>query len=80
MLKPKALGLTLGIFWAVMAAGMMLVSMWTGYAKEMLETFGPLHPWYSYSYLGALILAVEHFVCGLVGGALFAWVYNQFAK
>lgn len=80
MLKSKALGLTLGIFLAVCAGGMMVISLLTGWGKEMLETFGPYHPWFQYTWLGALWMAVLHFVVGFVDGWLFAWVYNKLAK
>lgn len=80
MLKPKALGLTLGIFAAVCSGGMMAISLLTGWWKDAFELFGPFHPWYQYTWLGALWMTVLHFVDGLIVGWLFALVYNQFAK
>ncbi len=80
MLNAKALALTAGILGAVVAGGLVVVSLLTGYAADYLAMVGPLHPWYAYSYLGALILAVEHFVGCFIGGYVFGAVYNVFAK
>lgn len=81
MLKPKALGLTLGTFWGVGAAVMMLVALTTGFGKAFIsEVVGPLHPGFTFTYLGVLWMTVMHFIVGVVVGSLFAWLYNQFAK
>lgn len=79
-LKPIALGLTAGIFCGVFCIIFMLVSIWTGYAKDMLLQFGPLHPWFSYSYWGALWMGVLHFIVVGVIAYLFALVYNKLAQ
>lgn len=80
MLNAKALAITAGIFGAVFAGGIVVVSLLTGYAADYLTLVGPLHPWYAYSYLGALILAVEHFVVCFIGAYIFGALYNVFAK
>ena len=80
MLKPNALGLTLGIFGFVMVGGMMTLSLLTGLGKPLVDLFGPMHPWYSYSYIGALWMAIMHFIACYIGGGLFAIIYNKLAK
>jgi hypothetical protein len=80
MLKPNAFGVTLGLFGAVLCGGFMLASILTGYGKEMLDLFGPMHPWYSLSLIGALWMAVFHFIVLYILGGLFAAIYNKLAK
>ncbi len=80
MFKPKALGLTLGLFWGVGALVFMSLSLMTGYGSNLLMQFGPLHPGYSYTYGGAIWMAVLHFIVGYVVGNIFALVYNRFGK
>lgn len=78
MLNPKALGLTLGVlsglFWLVAIP----VSLWTGLLDQTLQGWGALHPRFSYTYGGAVWMAVMHLVGGFVWGYVIAWTYNKF--
>lgn len=80
MLKPLAFGVTLGLFVGILCGIFMAVSVATGYGKEMFDMFGPMHPMYSFTYVGALWIAVLHFIALFVVGSLFATVYNRLAK
>lgn len=79
-LNKKALGLTMGIFIGLSWLIAMLVSLATGYMKEIIIIIGSLHPFFSYSLLGAAWMAVFHLIVGFMGGWIFAWVYNKLSK
>jgi len=79
-LSKKAFGVSLGFTCGATAFILMLASLWTGFAKDLLMLFGPLHPGFSYSYTGAIWMAVAHFVMGYIFGWVMAWVYNRVSK
>ncbi len=79
-LNPKACGLTVGVlggaFWLVA----MILSLLTGLGEQTLTTWGSWHPFFSYSFLGLVIMVIEHLVFGFIVGWIFATVYNLFNK
>lgn len=79
-LNSKALGLTIGTlaggWWLVV----MTLSLTTGVLDQTLQVVGGLHPGFSYTWNGALWMAVMHLAGGFVGGWLFAEVYNRYSK
>jgi len=79
-LNPKALGLTLALFAAFFWLIIMGVSLLNGYAKSAVVAVGTLHPFFSYSWTGLIIMVVEHLICGFIVGWLFGWLYNRFTK
>jgi hypothetical protein len=78
-LNVKAFALTCGIIWG---AGLFLLTWWIiafeGVTGEA-TLIGRLYKGYSISPLGSIIGLVWAFVDGLIGGAVFAWLYNLFA-
>ena len=79
-LKPKALGLTIGLLSGAWWLVMMAISLTTGFGARTLSTFGSYHPWFSYSWGGALWMAVLHLIVGFVSGWIFASLYNKLAE
>lgn len=79
MLNSKALGLTAGVLGGLFWLVAIPVSMWTGFLDQTLQGIGALHPRFSYTYGGAVWMAVMHLVGGFAGGYIFAWVYNKFS-
>ena len=78
-LNVKAFGLTCGILWGL---GLFVITWWIiafeGVTGE--PTFiGRLYRGYSISPAGSLIGFVWALVDGVVGGAIFAWLYNVLA-
>ena len=78
-LNVKAFGLACGILWGV---GLFVITWWIiafeGVTGE--PTFiGRLYRGYSISPAGSFIGFVWALVDGLVGGAIFAWLYNILA-
>jgi hypothetical protein len=75
-LDIKAFALTCGIFWAV---GLLFLTWWLialdGATGEP-TIIGRVYRGYNISPLGSLIGIGWAFVDGLIGGAIFAWLYN----
>lgn len=74
----KALSLSCGILWAVILFLLTLISLGTGYAKELLEVVASVYPGYCISGLGLIAGLIYGFVDGFVGGLIFGAVYNLF--
>jgi len=77
-LNVKALSLASGIVIGVYSFVVSEAAVFTGVGLEYVSITGPLHPGYSPTPLGALILAFWMFIYGLISGALFAAIYNFF--
>jgi hypothetical protein len=79
-LELKAFALTVGLIWGL---GLFFLTWWIiafeGATKEV--TFiGLIYRGYSISPVGSLIGLVWAFFDGLIGGAIFAWLYNLLRK
>ncbi len=78
-LNVKALALTGGIWWGV---GLFLLTWWViafdGATGEP-TLIGRLYRGYSISPVGSVYGLVWGFFDGLIGGAIFAWLYNIIA-
>ncbi len=79
-LNVKAFALTTGIIWG---AGLFVLTWWiivfegqTG-AQTMI---GLVYRGYNISAVGSLIGLIWGFVDGLIGGFIFAWLYNLIAS
>jgi hypothetical protein len=78
-LDKKALGLAVGIVWALTV---FLATLWIS-ARGGGEHFILLKQFYfgySISFLGSLIGLVYGFVNGFIWGWTFGWFYNTFVK
>ena len=71
-----ASGITSGISSLVVALFVVL----TGRGLQFLEIIAAFHPGYTPTVLGAVISAIWMLIYGLIVGALFAYIYNYFAK
>ncbi len=80
-LNVKAFALAFGIIWGV---GLFLMTWWIIYfgggATGEPTLIGRLYLGYRISPLGSVIGFVWGFFDGLIGGAVFAWLYNKLAK
>jgi TRAP-type mannitol/chloroaromatic compound transport system permease large subunit len=81
--STKGLALASGILWglAMLVTGLANL-IWGNYGQQFLQTMSSVYPGYHATrsiaevVVGTLYGAVD----GFVGGAVFAWLYNQFAK
>lgn len=82
-LSVKALALTMGTLWgaAVLLVGTGFVATGT-YGRAFMEFLSSIYPGYQATptWGNVLLGAFYGLVDGAIGGAVFAWVYNRFAK
>jgi hypothetical protein len=78
-LDTKALGFTFGIVWggAILLVGMANL-IWHDYGSSFLELGASLYPGYAAtSSFGQVVIGTLYgFVDGIIGGVVFAWIYN----
>ena len=79
-LSPKAIGLASAILGAAFWLVVMIFSLATGIGEITLTTIGSFHPFFTYSFIGMIIITIEHFIGCYIFGWLFAWLYNKFVK
>ena len=75
-LNVKALSLTSGLLWGF---GLLFITWWIMLfegATGEVTLIGQVYRGYCISPLGSIIGLIWGFVDGLIGGAIFAWVYN----
>ena len=82
-LSIKGLALASGILWGLAMLGMGLANLiWSGYGQQFLQTMSSVYVGYhaTRSIAEVIVGTLYGAVDGLIGGAVFAWLYNQFAK
>ena len=77
--SPHALGVAIGVVWAVYVflGGIAAMFDW---GVTLVDEISSLYIGYGPSILGAGIGAVWGFVDGYVAGVVIAWLYNRLAK
>ena len=78
-LDIKAFGLSCGLVWGL---GLFMLTWWImafDGATGEITMIGRLYRGYSITPVGSLIGLVWAFVDGLIGGLIFAWLYNLLA-
>ena len=79
----KGLALASGILWGLAMLGMGLANLiWSGYGQQFLQTMASVYIGYhaTRSIAEVIVGTLYGAVDGLIAGAIFAWLYNQFAK
>ena len=79
----KGLALASAILWgsAMLVTGLANL-IWSGYGQQFLQTMSSVYPGYhaTRSIAEVIVGTLYGAVDGFFGGAVFAWLYNQFAK
>jgi hypothetical protein len=78
-LNVKALALTCGLIWGF---GLMILTWWIMLfegATGDVTCIGLVYRGYNISLLGSVLGLLWGFADGLIGGAIFGWVYNFLA-
>jgi len=78
-LDVKALGLSMGIIWAVLTFLCGIFSMLFDWCTNFVELMGSIYFGYQATFLGSIIGGVWGFFDALVGGLVLAWLYNTLA-
>jgi len=82
-INVKALAVASAILWGLAMLVMGLANLiWSGYGQQFLQTVSSVYFGYhaTRSIAEVIVGTLYGAVDGLVGGAVFAWLYNQFAK
>jgi TRAP-type mannitol/chloroaromatic compound transport system permease large subunit len=82
-ISVKGLAMASGILWGVAMLVMGLANLiWGSYGQEFLQTMASVYPGYhaTRSVAEVIVGTLYGAVDGFIGGAVFAWLYNQFAK
>lgn len=82
-LSVKGLALASGILWGVAMLGMGLANLiWSSYGQQFLQLMASVYPGYhsTRSITEVIVGTLYGAVDGFIGGGVFAWLYNQFAK
>ena len=82
-LSIKGLALASGILWGMAMLGMGLANLiWANYGQQFLQMMASAYPGYhaTRSIAEVIVGTLYGFVDGFIAGAVFAWLYNQFAK
>ena len=82
-LSTKGLALASGILWGLAMLVMGLANLvWGNYGQQFLQLMSSVYPGYhaTRSIADVIVGALYGAVDGLVGGAVFAWLYKQFTR
>ena len=79
-LNTKATGMALGSIAGLVWLVMMGFSLLSGIGVRTVTTLGSYHPYFSYSWIGLVVMVVEHLSGGFILGWVFANLYNYFLK
>ncbi len=82
-INVKALAVASGILWGLAMLGTGLANLiWSGYGQQFLQTMASVYFGYhaTRSIAEVIVGTLYGTVDGLIGGAVFAWLYNQFAQ
>ncbi|MGA9384830.1 MAG: hypothetical protein WBV63_07385 [Candidatus Sulfotelmatobacter sp.] len=81
-LNTKALALTSAILWGLAMLVTSLANLiWGNFGEQFLQTTSSVYPGYhaTRSITEVIVGTLYGAVDGFVGGAVFAWLYKQFA-
>jgi hypothetical protein len=82
-LNVKGLAMASGILWGVAMLVMGLTNLiWSSYGQQFLQLMASVYPGYhaTRSFVEVIVGTLYGAVDGFIGGAVLAWLYNQFVK
>lgn len=79
-LHVTALGLAAGITWGAAIFLIALFTMKWGWGGDFLNLIASVYIGVEASFQGAVVGLIWGFVDAFIGAAIFAWLYNHFAK
>lgn len=81
--STKALVVALAILWGLVMLAVSLANLiWGSYGQQFLQTMSSVYPGYhaTRSIAEVIVGTLYGAVDALIGGAVFAWLYNQLAR
>ncbi|MEX0933878.1 MAG: hypothetical protein WD003_01270 [Candidatus Paceibacterota bacterium] len=79
-LNVKGFALAFGIITGIWMFALALLSLWSGWGRELVFLYSSLFLGYGTSIGGAIIGFVWGVIYGGIFGFLIAWLYNAFVK
>ncbi len=79
-LSPLALGLSIGVIWALSVVFIAILNITLGYGVGFISAVGSVYIGYTATIMGIIIGAAFALIDGIIGGVLIAWFYNIFSK
>ncbi len=76
-LNLKVVGLTLGILWALSVLTLGVTATFFNYGTPWVTLLGSVYIGYTPTIVGTLVGTCWGFFDGLIGGIIFAWLYNR---
>ncbi len=79
-INVKAFALAVGLFWGF---GLLFITWWIillDGASNDVTIIGKVYRGYNISLAGSVIGMLWAFIDGLIGGAIFAWLYNMLSS
>lgn len=79
----KALALTAGLIWGGAMLAVTLANLiWPGYGQAFLDVIASIYPGFvpGTGISAVIVGTIYGFVDGAIGGVIFGWLYNLFAK
>jgi len=80
MINAKNFGLAGGIFWGVSLFLLTIISVFTGFAGDVLVLLKGVYIGYDITLLGSVIGLIYAFLDGFIGCYIFIWIYNKLEK
>ena len=77
--QPVALGVAIGILWAIYVFFIGIVAMF-GWGNALVDVLASLYIGYGASVVGTIIGAIWAFIDGFIAGVVIGWIYNRVAK
>jgi len=76
-LNAPKFGLAMGIIWGLALLIIGIAAAYAGYGKEIVALCGSVYIGYDATLVGAIVGTIWGFFDGLIGGFIFAWLYNK---
>lgn len=78
-LNKSAFAYAVAIFDGALVFIAMAYSLLLGKANAIMVRVAAIH-FAPYSFVGAILMLIEHAIAGFILGWVFAWLYNKFVK
>ena len=83
-LDVKAMAITIGLVWGILVMFAVGVAnlIWPNYGQAFLDVMASIYSGYKATpSFGQILIGTTYgLVDGAIAGAIFAWIYNRFAK
>ncbi|MBN1645107.1 bacteriophage holin [Candidatus Woesearchaeota archaeon] len=76
-LNTTKFGLTLGILWGLAVLLLGIAATYASYGTEFVNLLGGMYIGFDTTLIGSIVGGIWGFFDGLIGGFIFAWLYNK---